>query len=71
MIVRGERGFLVDIRNGERAALASEATLAAKLRTELDRKTDLTAVAAISDRKTTGRKIWENLVVGWIGQKGF
>lgn len=41
--MRCERGFLVDIRKGDRGALAPEHILAAPLRTEAARKTDLAA----------------------------
>lgn len=43
--MRWERRLLTGARNGERADLAPEATLAAALRAETDRKMDLAAAS--------------------------
>ncbi|KAJ9686253.1 hypothetical protein PVL29_015250 [Vitis rotundifolia] len=45
--MRLERGLLPEMRSGERAALASEATLAAAFLTEVERKMDLAAKPAV------------------------
>ena len=45
--MRLERGLLLEMRSGERAALASEATLAAAFLTEVERKMDLAAKPAV------------------------
>ena len=46
--MRLERGLLPEMRNGERAALASEAILAAAFLTEVERKMDLAANPAVT-----------------------
>lgn len=45
--MRLERGVLEAVRNGDRAALASDAIFDAALRTDGDRKMDLAAAKAI------------------------
>lgn len=60
--IRWERGFLLETRKGERAALASEANLAAAFRMDGDRKTDLAAALAMARREM---RIWFLFQFGW------
>lgn len=67
--MRCESGLLVDIRKGDRAAFTPEAKLAAPLRTEADRKTDL---AAATDMMTVKMlRIWKQGFMRMLPLLGF
>lgn len=65
--IRWERGFLPETRKGERAALASDANLAAAFRTEGDRKTDLAAALAMAERENIVSIWFSYRVLEWSG----